>query len=142
MNLTDTHKTYIMVALVASGVLLTAQGCDLRQFVPVNVPKDVMEAVDLPEGRLTLDQAEIVWEDWEQYVTSNTKRFENAVDDANNRYAVLHQIFSIGLEGVGTASGGIPYGGLMFGALTGITGLLLPTPKVLSAKKKEEKEKE
>ena len=140
MNLPNTHKTYILAAVVASGVLLSAQGCDLRQFVPVNIPKDVAEAVDLPEGRLTLDQAEIVWEDWEQYVTSNTKRFENAVDDANNRYAVLHQLFSIGLEGVGTASGGIPYGGLMFGALTGLTGLMLPTPKL--GKKKDEKEKE
>jgi hypothetical protein len=129
---------YKLLALLGGiGVvgMLTLQACDLRSFVKVEAPKDVLEIVDLPEGKMTLDEVDAAWADWKYYVESNTKRFEDAVADAEDRYAVIHQIFSIGLQAGGEASQGIPYGGLLFGALTGLTGLMLPQPKF--SRKKE-----
>lgn len=122
-------KVVVLCGAVGIVGMLTLQACDLRSFVEVKAPQDVIEAVDLPEGKLTLDEVEVVWEDWKHYVETNTKRFEDAVADAENRYAVIHQLFSIGLTTAGEASQGIPYGGLLFGALTGLTGLMLPQPK-------------
>jgi hypothetical protein len=122
-------KVVVLCGAIGVATMLTLQSCDMRSFVEVKAPQDVIEAVDLPEGRLTLDEVEVVWEDWKHYVETNTKRFEDAVADAEDRYAVIHQIFSIGLTTAGEASQGIPYGGLLFGALTGLTGLMLPQPK-------------
>lgn len=135
MNISLNPKAVAIVAGIGVAGMLTLQACDLRSFVKVDAPKDVMEAVDLPEGKLTLDEVEVVWEDWRYYVESNTKRFEDAIADAEDRYAVIHQMFSIGLQIGGEASQGIPYGGLLFGALTGLTGLMLPQPKF--SRKKE-----
>lgn len=129
MNMNLNPKVIAIVGAIGVTGMITLQACDMRSFVVVDAPKDVMEAVDLPEGKLTLDEVEVVWEDWKYYVESNTKRFEDAVADAEDRYAVIHQIFSIGLTTAGEVSQGIPYGGLLFGALTGLTGLMLPTPK-------------
>jgi hypothetical protein len=128
-------KVVAIVGAIGICGMVTLQACDMRSFVVVDVPQDVLEAVDLPEGRLTLDEVDATWQDWKYYVETNTKRFEDAVADAEDRYAVIHQIFSIGLTTAGEASQGIPYGGLLFGALTGITGLMLPQPKF--SRKKE-----
>ena len=67
----------------------------------------------------------------------NTERFEKAVQAADERYRFIHQWVSLGLDAAGTASEGIPYGGLLFGALTGAVGLMLPQPKI--GKKEEPK---
>lgn len=135
MNMNLNPKVLAMVGAIGVVGMLSLQACDLRSMVTVKAPQDVIEAVDLPEGKLTLDEVEVVWEDWKHYVESNTKRFEDAVADAEDRYAVIHQVFSIGLQVAGETSQGIPYGGLLFGALTGLTGLMLPQPKF--SRKKE-----
>jgi hypothetical protein len=111
------------------------QGCNLRSWVKVDAPKDVMIAVDLPVGSLTLDEADAVFEDWSNYVTSNTERFQVAMDDANARYELLNQWVSVGLSLAQTGTNGIPYGGLIFAALTGAAGVMVPQPKFVKSKK-------
>ena len=121
--------------MLAIAGLATIQGCNLQSWIKVNAPKDVMIAVDLPEGSLTLDQANAVFEDWSNFVTSNTKRFQIAMDDANARYDLLNQWVSVGLSLAQTGSEGIPYGGLLFAALTGAAGVMVPQPKFVKKEK-------
>ena len=128
------HKAAVMFAVVLSCGMLAAQGCDLRQLVKVDAPPAVLESVDV-EGPITLDEADIIYADWKAWVEKNTERFEAAVLDAEGRYQFVHQWISIGLDAAGTASQGIPYGGLLFGALTGAVGLMLPQPRL---KKKDD----
>lgn len=135
MNLNLNPKALAIVGALGITGMLALQACDLRSFVKVDAPPAVLESVDLPEGRLTLDEAEAVREDWVFWVESNTKRFDAAVTKSEETYAVIHQIVSIGLDTAGQASNGIPYGGILFGALTGLTGLMLPQPKF--SRKKE-----
>ena len=133
----NAKSKYIFFALMlAIAGFATIQGCNLQSWIKVNAPKDVMIAVDLPEGSLTLDQADAVFEDWSNFVTSNTKRFQIAMDDANARYEVLNQWVSVGLSLAQTGSGGIPYGGLLFAALTGAAGVMVPQPKLFKKKDK------
>jgi hypothetical protein len=132
----NTKSKYIFIGLIlAIVVFASAQGCNLQSFIRLDVPKGVAEAVDLPEGKLTLDQADAVFEDWSTYVTSNTKRFQVAVDDANQRYELLNQYVNIGLSIAQTSTTGIPYGGLLFAALTGAAGIMVPQPKFVKTKK-------
>jgi hypothetical protein len=126
----NTRSKYIFCSLLLSIVALAMiQGCNLRSWVKVNAPRDVLIAVDLPEGSLTLDQADAVFEEWSTFVTSNTQQFQVAMDDANARYEVLNQWLTVGLSLAQTGTDGIPYGGLIFAALTGAAGVMVPQPK-------------
>ena len=128
------HKIIFFVSLIAVGIMLTLQACDLRSFVKVDVPPDVIAATKV-EPPVTLKEVEDVREDWIFYVESNTKRLDESIAEGEATYATIHQILSIGLDTASTASNSIPYGGILFGALTGITGLMLPQPKF--SRKKE-----
>jgi hypothetical protein len=46
----------------------------------------------------------------------------------------LHSWASIGLSAAGQAAEGFPYGGLLFGALTGAVGRFLPPPRIRGKK--------
>ena len=74
MNINLNPKALAIIGAIGVTGMLALQACDLRSFIKVDAPKDVIEAVDLPEGKLTLDEVEVVWEDWRYYVESNTKR--------------------------------------------------------------------
>ena len=128
MELNERAIIMISLSLTAAGGLMFVQGCDLRSLIHIDVPKDVAVAIDLPEGKLTLQEADAVWLDWSQWVTQNNDRFATAIDDGNVRYEKLNQFISMGTGVLGQFSNGIPYGGLLFGALTGVSGLLLPQP--------------
>lgn len=127
--MSNTAKAYIVLAASIIIVLLAAQGCDLRQLVRVDVPDPVLNPLDL-EGPITLDEADRVWADWTYYVESNTERFRQALEDAENRYAFMHSFVSLGMNAAGEAASGFPFGALAFGALTGGIGLFLPQPKI------------
>jgi len=126
----------MFAALLACGMLV-ANGCDLRQLVGVNAPPAVLESLDV-EGPISLAEADAIYAEWQAWVTRNTERFEAAVQAADGRYRFIHQWVSLGMDAAGTASEGIPYGGLVFGALTGAVGLMLPQPRIV-AKKDEPK---
>jgi len=125
-----------MFAAVLAMGMLVANGCDMRQLVRVDAPPAVLETLDVT-GPISLADADAIYADWQAWVARNTERFEKAVQAADDRYRFLHQWVSLGLDAAGTASEGIPYGGLLFGALTGAVGLMLPQPKI--GKKEEPK---
>lgn len=127
-------KMMVFVSLIAMLLMISLQACDLRSFVKVDVPEGVATAVDA-KPPVTLKEVSDVREDWVFYVESNTKRLDASIEEAEATYAQIHQIVSIGLDTAQTASSGIPYGGILFGALTGLTGLMLPQPKF--SRKKE-----
>lgn len=136
MKKIDRNKVILMTTLVAIAGMICLQACDLRSFVKVDVPAPVVEATKVTPP-VTLDEAEAVREDWVFYVESNTKRLDESIAKSEATYETIHQIVSIGISAAGEASGGIPYGGILFGALTGLGGLMLPQPK-FARKKKEE----
>lgn len=116
-------------------VVLVAQGCDFRDHIEVKAPKDVSEVLDY-EPPLMLSEAETAYAEWTEWAARTDAAFVASIEKAEERYAFIHQWTSVGLSIAGTASEGIPYGGLLFGALTGAVGLMLPQPKI--AKKKAE----
>jgi hypothetical protein len=137
MNAQSNTAIAMFAALLACGMLV-ANGCDMRQLVKVDAPPAVLETLDV-EGPISLAEADLIYADWQAWVTRNTERFERAVQAADERYRFVHQWISIGMDAAGTASEGIPYGGLLFGALTGAVGLMLPQPKLVAPKKDEPK---
>jgi hypothetical protein len=132
------EKAIAMFAAVLACGMLIANGCDMRQLVNVDAPPAVLETLDI-EGPISLAEADLIYADWREWVERNTERFERAVEAADERYRFVHSWVAIGMDAAGTASEGIPYGGLLFGALTGAVGLMLPQPKVLAPKKDEPK---
>ena len=132
LNFIKENKNGVVLGVVSSViflVLMTANGCNLQSFVKVDVPQEVKEVVDLPTGEtITLDEAQAVWDDWQFYVESNSMRFQRAVKDAEDRYAVLLQITDLGMGALGEASSGIPGGALLMSGLGLLTGLFLKRP--------------
>lgn len=136
--MTNKNKYIFLGILFLITFFLTANACNLQDFVVVDAPKAVLDIAEV-EGKLTLAEADKVWEEWQFFVETNTKYFEQAVRDAENRYATLHSLFSLSLNFGTEATQGLPYGGIILSALTGVAGLMLPTPKVLQMKKTEKK---
>jgi hypothetical protein len=135
MNAQSNTAIAMFAALLACGMLV-ANGCDMRQLVKVDAPPAVLETLDV-EGPISLADADLIYADWREWVERNTERFERAVQAADERYRFIHSWVAIGMDAAGTASEGIPYGGLLFGALTGAVGLMLPQPKLVAPKKDE-----
>jgi hypothetical protein len=132
INFIKENKNGVLIGIVTAVmflVLMTANGCNLQSFVKVDVPPEVKEVVDIPTGEtITLDEAQAVWDDWQFYVESNSMRFQRAVKDAEDRYAVLVQITDLGIGAIGDASNGIPGGALLMSGLGLLTGLFLKRP--------------
>ena len=118
-----------ITVLVASFIIL-AQGCDLAQLVKVDVPRDMKVAVDVEDlsKPISLAEAEMVWADWQRFVESNSEKFRNAVDSANERYTALSSITNIGLEFASQGASTLPGGAFLISGLTLITGLFLKRP--------------
>jgi hypothetical protein len=120
-------KSIGIVGGILIGLMLLLQACNLKSFVKFEPPKDVRETLDITE-KVSYDDADKIVADWNSYVLINTEALKTAVAHSEESYAVLHQLTSTALETAGGAAGGIPYGGMIFGLLTGVTGLLLPSP--------------
>lgn len=145
MNSTNTNiafYTMICVTLLVGGFLFAAQGCNLQSMVKVDVPPAVVEAIapDDLEGEITLDEAQRVWEDWTNYVQTNTERLRAAIDDANDRYYALASIIDTGVSILGDHAVAFPFGGVVMTGLGVLTGLFLkrPSEDARVAKEKEQ----
>jgi hypothetical protein len=130
-------KLFVYAAAVIAFVILALQGCSLDKAIKVDVPNDVLVATGAKD--VSLANAEQVWQDWTYHIESNSQRFLDGVDRANERYAVIQSLISLGIQIGGEGANTLPYGGLIFGALTGLVGLAVPQPKVFKdlTKKKE-----
>jgi hypothetical protein len=135
MNKRQKGIAIMSAAIIA--VLLAVQGCDFREHIEVKAPADIAEVLDY-EPPLMLSDAEAAYAEWQEWAERTDAAFVASIEKAEERYQFLHQWTSVGLSIAGQASEGIPYGGLLFGALTGAVGLMLPQPK-LARKKTEPK---
>lgn len=136
--MTRRRKAIIAACAALAVGMAAAQGCNLQEWVDVKVPKGVKKAIaQSPEDidrDYTLAEIGVIVDEWNDYVEYNQAALKAAVADAEERYAFLHSWVSIGLSAAGEASQGFPYGGLLFGALTGAVGLFMPQPKLRSKK--------
>lgn len=133
------EKTVAVFGGTLIAVVLVAQGCDFREHIEVKAPPDVSEVLDY-EPPLMLSEAEAAYAEWTEWAQRTDAAFVASIEKAEERYQFIHQWTSVGLSIAGQASEGIPYGGLLFGALTGAVGLMLPQPKLHGKKKAEPKE--
>lgn len=134
MNKRD--KAIAMFGSVIIASFLVVQGCDFREHIEVKAPKDVALVLDY-DPPLMLSDAERAYEKWNDWATRTDADFVDSIQKAQERYEFIHQWTSVGLSIAGQASEGIPYGGLLFGALTGAVGLMLPQPKIVSKNKSQ-----
>jgi hypothetical protein len=137
-----THPVLVVTIIVFAFIGMVAlQGCNLASLVPVNVPPAVKTAVNIPQDdRVALDSADAVYEEWVAYVNLNTRKFETAIEDANERYLVLKQLTDIGLKTAGEHASGIPGGAILLSGLSLLGGLFLKRPgeDALVAKEKRD----
>lgn len=129
-NLVKNRPHFVIAAIcliICAIVLATLQGCNMASLIKVDVPPAIIAATDAPQP-VTLDNVNIVWEDWKRYVESNTNKFEHAIDNAEERYAVLSQLTDIGLRTIEGEVSGIPGGTLLLSALSLATGIFLKRP--------------
>lgn len=136
--MTRRRKAIVAACAVLAVSMAAAQGCNLQEWVDVEVPKGVKRAISkAPEDidrDYTLAEIGVIVEEWNDYVEYNQAALKAAIEDAEQRYAFLHSWASIGMTAAGQAAEGFPYGGLLFGALTGAVGLFLPQPKIRGKK--------
>lgn len=137
------NRPYFIVAatclVICALVLTTLQGCNMASLIKVDVPPAIVAAVDAPDP-VTLDNVNMVWEDWKRYVESNTNKFEHSISNAEERYAVLSQLTDIGLRTIEGEVSGIPGGTILLSALSLATGIFLKRPgeDMRVAKEKED----
>lgn len=126
------NKTAVFMAtltIITATCIFLLQGCNLAQWIPVAVPPEVAQVADLPEGKMTLAEADAVWKEWTAYVENNSEQFKAAVADAEERYVFYNSVISTGL-GLGEgALGSFPAGAFLLTLLGGTTGLFLKRPK-------------
>lgn len=119
--------TTVIAIVLLFAALAVLQGCNLASFVKVDVPPAIIAATDSPDP-VTLDNVNIVWEDWKRYVESNTNKFEYSIKNAEERYAVLQQLTDIGLRSIEGEASGIPGGTILLSGLSLLAGIFLKRP--------------
>ena len=138
------HKNPLAVSAFAGAIAvlmfcLAASGCQVSDLIKVNVPSEVKEAVGV-EGDVTLTDAPVVWEDWNQYVKKNTDRFESETKKSYELLGFINTATDIAISSAEAAAPAFPGGAIVFGLLAGTAGLFMKKPgtdKVL-AKEKED----
>lgn len=121
--------TALVFIVIGFASLMILNGCNLASLVQVKVPSEVREAVAVPaDEAVTLDTVDMVWEDWIAYVNTNTRKFESALSDANERYAVIRQLTDIGVNAASQEISGLPGGAVLMSMLSLVGGILLKRP--------------
>lgn len=131
---------FVVFLAICTGILMALQGCNLAALVKVDVPPQVAAAVGVEDGKTTLANADAVLEDWKAYVQTNNKKLTRAIEDANERYAVLVQVTDIGIRTVDGELSGIPGGTILLSGLSLIAGLFLKRPGEDSRVAKEKRD--
>jgi len=109
-------------------VMGVAQGCNVQSWIPFTPPTEVTQALDLPEGKLTLAEANKVWADWQYYVSSNTEALKIAVEDSNRTYDFIASLLNTSMGLIQGAAPSFPGGALLLSVLAGGGGLLMKRP--------------
>lgn len=119
-------QKYILIYLTIVGVLLAIQGCNLKHFVDFDPPKGVREVTG--SSNPSMADMDRICREWEVFVTTNTDALQSAVASSNEQYQKLEGLVSLTAGVIQPTMAGMPYAGLLLPILTGIGGLLLPSP--------------
>lgn len=116
-------------ALLAASAVAALQSCDLADLVQVDVPPGVRESLDIPAGeRVTLADADYVWEDWSDYVERESIRFSREIKESRERFELLSSVANMGIGALEQQIGGVPFGPFLLAGLGGLGGLFLKRP--------------
>ena len=136
----DKKVYYIGSAGIAFlGLALAVQGCDLQKAVKFDVPSGVQSAIDT-EATQPLSDSQYVWDNWENWVTSNSQALSRNIEDANQRVALIENLTSMGIGALGEVSGAFPGGAVLFSGVSLLAGWFLkrPSEDKVVAKEKED----
>ncbi len=128
LNFFKTHKAATLsvfaIVLVVFGAL-AMQGCSLGDMIRHDVPKDMQEFND-GEGKVSLNDAPFVMEDYTSNVERNLRQFAEANERAALLFDFLNSVATIGLEELGNSP--IPGATILSGLLLGLGGLMTRKP--------------
>tara|TARA_R110000823_G_scaffold287978_1_gene406212 strand:- start:378 stop:857 length:480 start_codon:yes stop_codon:yes gene_type:complete len=124
--------------LFVIGLCLAVQGCDLQKMVKFDVPKGVQGIVETNEVE-PLSNSIYVWEQWTNWVDTNSKQLSANIEDANDRVQMISNLTSMGMGALQEAGGQFPGGAILFSGLSLLTGWFLKRP---GEEKRLSKEKE
>jgi len=126
--LENKHATIIgAVAVIAFVAVMAIQGCDLKRMIKFDVPRGVQKTVDVGEQE-SLASAEAVYQQWSNFVDSNSRQLSANIEDAEGRLSLINSLTSMGISAIGDASSGFPGGAIMMSALSLLTGWFLKRP--------------
>ncbi len=115
-----------LVGIVAVFAIATAaSGCSLGDIIQHDVPRDMQE-YNGGEGKVSLNDAPFVMEDYIMVVQRNQRQFMEANDRAMLVFDFLNSLMTIGIEEIGNSP--IPGATLISGMLLGVAGLMTPKP--------------
>ena len=124
------NKTASLFLLLLAGsvaVAALAQGCRLSDFVRVNVPAGVRAATAAP-ATVPLTDAPATFEQWQLFVTQNTERFAQNIDQANAVFGFLASIVNTGATIGQQQAATFPGGAILVGAIGMGAGLFVDRP--------------
>lgn len=114
----------LSIVLVIMGAL-AMQGCTLGDMIRHDVPKDMQEFND-GKGKVSLNDAPFVMEDYVASVERNIRQFSEANERANLVFDFLNSAMTIGFEEIGNSP--IPGATIFSGLLLGLGGLMTRKP--------------
>lgn len=128
LNFFRTNKSAVLLALCAVLVVCGAtamSGCSLGDMIRHDVPKDMQEYND-GEGKVSLNDAPFVMEDYLSAVERNVRRFTESNEKAHLINDFMSSLMTVGLEELGNSP--IPGATIFSGLLLGLGGLMTRKP--------------
>jgi CRISPR/Cas system-associated endonuclease Cas1 len=116
-----------MALIVVLGVAMAFQGCDLQRAIKFDVPGSVQKSIEVGEQE-SLSNASFVLEQWQTFVSANTRKLTTNIEDAEQRFTMIQSLTSLGLGAIGEASTGFPGGAILASGLSLLTGWFLKRP--------------
>ena len=127
--LNDNKGSLIMFGLSIAMIVVSVSvsGCQLDQFIQVDVPRGVQSAT-ASEATVPLSDSDLLWAEWTSFVEKNTDALRARIGSANSQHAMVSSITSMGLDTATSAAGALPGGAFIVAGLTGLGGLFLKKP--------------
>jgi len=125
-------KQPLAIGLIAGSVVFllfasAVSGCQVDDFVKVDVPNGIVEAT-ASEPTIPLAKADATLEDWKAYVERNTRQFADEIDRGAETAAVIRSITETGISVIDGASSTLPGGAIVSTGLALLGGLFLKRP--------------
>jgi hypothetical protein len=128
LNFFRTNKSATLMALCAVLCItgaLAMSGCSLGGFIKHDVPKD-MQPFNDGEGKVNLNDAPFVMEDYLSSVERNVRRFSESNEKAHLLMDGMRSLMTVGLEELGNSP--IPGATILSGLFLGLGGLMTRKP--------------